>query len=343
MKTVVGLAIAALMGAATVVAFAHRTPPALEPNQIGVQTTHFNTLAQAGPRMLAAGALGEILYSDDGGNQWQRASVDQDRQALLSQIFFAPDQQLGFAVGHEGWILRSTDGGASWQEVHFDASHGEPLMSIAQLPSGDWITVGSFGRALRSSDQGQTWQPWALPEAVQDQHLNRIAHSEDGQHWLIVGERGLVLRSHDGGVSWQSTEPFYKGSLYNAMALPGGGWIAYGMRGNVFVQAQPDGPWQAARVDAPVSFFGHLREADGTIVLVGQDGMLGISRDGGQAFSLQPTAGRMVLTDVLRTSPQQAWISSTMGLKPLPQLVAQAPASAPALVQQPSPSQSPSQ
>src|SRR5699024_4683411 len=140
----------------------------------------------------------------------------------------------GMAVGHEGWILHTTDGGLSWTEVAFDEKNGEPLMGVARMPSGSWITVGAFGRALRSSDQGAHWEPLALPASVEDKHLNRIVGSPDGQRWLIVGERGLVLHSDDGGESWQEVAPFYDGSLYNALALPGGGWLAYGMRGNVF-------------------------------------------------------------------------------------------------------------
>lgn len=320
LRTVVGLAVAALMAAATAVAFAHRTPPPMAPKHLGIHTTHFNTLTQAGPRLLAGGALGSILYSDDAGQHWQRAHVSEERDALLVQMAFSPDQKQGFAVGHEGWILRTDDGGSNWQEVRFDTEYGDPLMSIARLPSGDWITVGSFGQALRSSDQGKTWARMELPAEVEDKHLNRIVGSDDGQHWLIVGERGLVLHSHDAGESWQATEPFYNGSLYNAMALPQGGWLVYGMRGNIFVQPQAHAAWQPSRMDAPISFFGHLRDGDGRIVLAGQDGVLGISTDGGKTFALQQTTLRGVLTDVLRLSPEHAWISSTTGLQPLPAL-----------------------
>lgn len=51
------------------------------------------------------------------------------------------------AIGHEGQILRSDDGGKNWKELAFDKENGEPLMSIARLPSGAWLAVGAFGRA----------------------------------------------------------------------------------------------------------------------------------------------------------------------------------------------------
>lgn len=318
MKTAVGIGAAALVAFASALAFAPRTPPPLAPTTIGVERTHFNAINLNGERLLTAGAMGEILYSDDKGAHWSPAKLNQDRQALIVSMAFAPDKKLGFAVGHEGWILRTKDGGSSWEEVAFSKENGEPLMSIARLPSGDWITVGAFGRAQESKDGGQTWQALTLPAEVEDKHLNRIVSSADQQHWLIVGERGLVIKSDDAGATWQIEPAFYNGSFYNAMPTKEGGWLIYGMRGNIFLQATAGAPWTKSEVAAPVSFFGHAQEQDGTIVLVGQGSMLGISKDGGKSFTLERAKGRATLTDIVLTGAAQGWISSDAGLQPFP-------------------------
>ena len=325
MKTAVGIGAAALVAFASALAFAPRTPPPLAPTTIGVERTHFNAITLNGDRLLTAGAMGEILYSDDKGAHWSPAKLNQDRQALIVSMAFAPDKKLGFAVGHEGWILRTKDGGSSWEEVAFSKENGEPLMSIARLPSGDWITVGAFGRALESKDGGQTWQALALPAEVEDKHLNRIVSAADQQHWLIVGERGLVIKSDDAGATWQIEPAFYNGSFYNAMPTKEGGWLIYGMRGNIFLQATAGAPWTKSEVAAPVSFFGHAQEQDGTIVLVGQGSMLGISKDGGKSFTLERAKGRATLTDIVLTGAAQGWISSDAGLQPFPPQAKAAP------------------
>ena len=325
MKTAVGIGAAALVAFASALAFAPRTPPPLAPTTIGVERTHFNAISLNGDRLLTAGAMGEILYSDDKGAHWSPAKLNQDRQALIVSMAFAPDKKLGFAVGHEGWILRTKDGGSSWEEVAFSKENGEPLMSIARLPSGDWITVGAFGRALESKDGGQTWQALTLPAEVEDKHLNRIVSSADQQHWLIVGERGLVIKSDDAGATWQIEPAFYNGSFYNAMPTKEGGWLIYGMRGNIFLQATAGAPWTKSEVAAPVSFFGHAQEQDGTIVLVGQGSMLGISKDGGKSFTLERAKGRATLTDIVLTGAAQGWISSDAGLQPFPPQAKAAP------------------
>ena len=315
MRTPVGLVVAALMTLGAVQAFAPRETPPLAATRLAVDRMQINTLSTSKAGLVAGGELGTLLYSTDQGQHWERALVSAQRQALINQISFAPDGLQGMAVGHEGWILRTSDGGLSWTEVAFDEKNGEPLMGIARMPSGAWITVGAFGRALRSDDQGAHWEPLALPESVADKHLNRIVGSAGGQHWLLVGEQGLVLRSTDGGAHWAVVEQFYNGSLYNAMALPGGGWLAYGMRGHVFRSDGLEAPWTRSAMPAQVSFFGHATTADGQIVLVGQGSLVATSKDGGRNFSLGRVQGRANLTDLVLAPNGTGWLASDAGLQ----------------------------
>ena len=306
---------AILMALGAVQAFAPRETPPLAATRLAVDRMQLNTLVVSKAGIVAGGELGTLLYSTDQGKHWQRAKVAPERQALINQISFAPDGLHGLAVGHEGWILRTGDGGLTWQEVAFEEKNGEPLMSVARLPSGAWIAVGAFGRALRSDDQGTHWAPLALPASVEDKHLNRIVGSADGQRWLIVGERGLVLHSGDAGQSWTVLEPFYNGSLYNALALPGGGWLAYGMRGNIFRSDGDQGPWSRSDMPVQASFFGHAVTADGKIILVGQGSVIATSADGGRHFSLGRAQGRTSLTDLLLLPGGQGWLASDAGLQ----------------------------
>ena len=326
MRTPVGLAVAALMALGAIQAFSPRETPPLAATRLAVDRMQINALATSKAALVAGGELGNLLYSTDQGKHWERALVSTHRQALINQISFTPDGLQGMAVGHEGWILRTSDGGLSWTEVAFDAQNGEPLMGIAQLPSGTWITVGAFGRALRSNDQGAHWEPLPLPASVEDKHMNRIVGSADGQRWLIVGERGLVLRSTDSGNTWAVAEPFYNGSLYNALALPHGGWLAYGMRGHVFHTAGGDAPWAASDMPVQASFYGHSIAPDGSIVLVGQGSLVATSHDGGAHFSLHRVQGRASLTDLVLAPDGTGWLASDAGLQAYSVAAAPAPA-----------------
>lgn len=319
MRTVLGVAMAAIVAIAATYAFSPRATLPLAASAVPMNRMHLNTLVRSGAGLVAGGELGHIMISRDDGANWQAAKLSADRQALITQIVFDKDGMTGMAVGHEGWILGSRDGGLNWQELSFDDKGGEPLMSVARLPSGDWLAVGAFGRALRSDDGGQHWTKMPLAAAgIEDKHLNRIVGSADGRQWLIVGERGLVLRSNDGGESWAVVEPFYNGSLYNAIALPDGGWLAYGMRGNIFRSPNERSPWTRSEMPVQASFFGHGVSADGRVMLVGQGSVIATSTDGGSHFSLSRAQGRATLTDLLLQPDGRGWITSDAGLQAFP-------------------------
>lgn len=315
MRILVGLAMSAVMAVAAVVAFSHRQTPPLAATRLPVDKTQFDSVVHSKAGLVIGGELGKLLYSGDNGKDWTPATVTPDRQALITQVVFAPDGLRGLAIGQEGWILRTTDGGVNWKEVAFDEKNGEPFMGAANLGDKVWMVVGAFGRALKSQDDGQTWQSVTMPAGVEDKHLNRIVGSANGQQWLIVGEGGLVLRSNDAGQDWAVEPAFYNGSFYDAIALPSGGWLVYGMRGNAFMQ-HGDGPWEKAEMPGPVSFFGHAVLPDGRILLVGQGSVVATSSDGGRHFSFSRAAGRATLTDIALDATGAGWISSDAGLQP---------------------------
>lgn len=319
MRILVGLTMSALMAVAAVQAFSPRHTPPLAATRLAVEKIHFNTLARSKAGLIAGGELGKLLYSTNEGKEWTPATVSEERQALITQVAFAKDGLRGLTVGHEGWILRTEDGGLSWTEVAFDEKNGEPLMGAANLGEKVWLAVGAFGRALRSEDDGKTWQPYALPQGVEDKHMNRIVGSDDGMHWLIVGERGLVLRSDDRGLSWTQVPDFYNGSFYNAMPFSGGGWLVYGMRGNAYVN-HGGSEWSRAHIPVPASFFGHARLPDGRVLLVGQGSLVATSlmpssQDGERPFELSRVAGRATLTDIVLDANGAGWIASDAGLQ----------------------------
>lgn len=313
MRVLLGLGMAAIVALSAAYAFSPRATPALAATRIPVERMHFNTLARAGSTWVAGGELGHILWSADEGKTWQSAQVEPQRHALITQIVFV-DDKLGMAVGHEGQILRSDDGGRSWKELAFDKDNGEPLMGIARLPSGAWLAVGAFGRALTSTDDGKTWTKAEIAGA-EDKHLNRIVGSRDGSRWLIFGERGLVLSSTDGGTAWSVVPPFYNGSLYGAVQLDDGAWVAYGMRGNAY-RAGPDARnWTKSQVPAPISMLGHAKTADGTLLLAGQGGIVLASRDGGASFRIARGGGRAALTDIAVLSDGSWLLPSDGGMQ----------------------------
>lgn len=312
MRGLSGLAVSVLVALAGVLAFAPRGLPPQPASTVPVEHMQLFDVSQTRAGLLAAGELGHIRLSADGGKSWHAAEVQPQRHATLTRVVFADGQQ-GLALGHEGLILLSNDGGRSWQERAFNAEGGDPLLDAARLPSGDWLVVGAFGRVLRSRDGGQSWQREAI-EGLSDWHLNGIAGSADGQRWLIVGEAGSLLRSRDAGASWQALPAFYDGSLYGALSLGKERWLAYGMRGQVFRSLDDGETWQPLSLPEKLSVYRAELTAAGHLLLAGQGGALLLSQDDGDSFSLL-REGQESITDLL-LPPQGPWLlASDAGLR----------------------------
>src|SRR5215469_14097420 len=77
-------------------------------------------VAHAGPRLVAVGARGMVLLSDDDGTSWRQAKTVPVRSTLTAVSFI--DSKSGWAVGHDGAILATNDGGETWTLQRFDSS-----------------------------------------------------------------------------------------------------------------------------------------------------------------------------------------------------------------------------
>src|SRR5690606_13605793 len=138
------------------------------------------------------------------------------------------DEQNGWAIGHMGVVLHSTDGGESWhkqldgtqaaaitldearrQAKGLDEAAADDLIYraeglVADGPDKPFLdilvedrhtltVVGAFNLALRSTDGGETWQPFSQLENPDGMHV--YALKKLGDAYWAVGEQGLMLKS----------------------------------------------------------------------------------------------------------------------------------------------------
>src|SRR5207249_1708697 len=153
--------------------------------------------------LVAVGANGEILLSDDQGKTFRQARVPVRLQ--LNGVYFA-NAQTGWAVGHAGVILRTDDAGETWIVQRKDFSVDQPLFSVYFADTSTGWAVGLWSLMLRTGDGGRTWEKVQVPVAPASQKadLNLFRIFGDGAGGVFVaGERGFVLCSTDGGASWQ--------------------------------------------------------------------------------------------------------------------------------------------
>lgn len=236
-------------------------------------------VTRAGARLVAVGAQGVVITSDDDGATWSQAAVPVG--AMLNAVAFA-DPREGWAVGHRGVILHSTDAGRTWTRLAAPDAADQSFLDVLALDARRILAVGAYGLFLVSDDGGATWRKRSLLE--DDFHLNHIARGPSGTLYL-AGESGTLLLSRDDGASWELLDPPYEGSFYGLLELASGRLLAHGLRGRVYVSDDQGASWTKVDLPQEILLPAAVELAPGTVAIAGLGGHLFASRDGGSSFT----------------------------------------------------------
>ena len=154
-----------------------------------------------------AGEFGTILATTNGGETWEKREVGTTK-TLFGLSFSTPEK--GWAVGIDGLILRTRDGGRTW-DVQRGTEQAEQLdelgfMQTLKNPgfydvrvSGQYgVVVGDTGSLLTTTDGGETWTRYALPEKQRLVWMRGASLA--GEHGFVVGANGFSAAIDHGRV-----------------------------------------------------------------------------------------------------------------------------------------------
>jgi len=305
-------------------------------------------LTRAGARLVAVGQRGHILYSDDGAQHWQQATVPVS--ADLNAVTF-PSATEGWAVGGDGVVLHSNDGGATWSKQldgreigtlmvkHYQAladaeprneqwpllvAEGERLAQQgADKPLLDvWFTnehvgyvIGVFNLILRTQNGGQSWTPFQdRTDNPQGFHLNAIASTGDALY--IAGEQGLLLKWDELQQRFAAVHTPYQGSFFGVLGRPGE-VLAYGLRGNVLRSTDGGQNWEAMDSGLHVSITAGVIDAQGNYRLFTQGGQMLISQGSGAHLRFVQRAEPVPVTGVTQASNGALVVVGSRGTRTL--------------------------
>ncbi len=286
--------------------------------------------AGAAGHLVAVGARGLVIVSEDGGQAWWQAPMP--LSADLVAVRFV-DPALGWIAGHDGLLLRSADGGASWTRrldglaveaqlrAHFeqlaarhdaradsllkqlaiDHANGpeQPFLDVAFDAAGRGFASGAFGLLLGSDDGGARWQSWI--ERIDNPrglHLNALHCAADA--WLIASEQGTVFRLGTGELHFSAVPTGYGGSLF-AITGDARRIIACGLRGAVLESTDQGRSWRGLVSGSNASFSAATWLEDGRLALANQSGQLILSRRDGPGFDPPRRVSTWPLTGVVQS------------------------------------------
>ncbi len=256
-----------------------------------------------------------IFVSHDAGETWKHAWKTKGQIGTMvvhprnADIAFAAVLGSPFGPNADRGVYRTTDGGASWKQVlKIDANTGASDVAIdpqrpAIVYAGTWqarrqpwhlSTAGKGSGLHRSSDGGDTWEKVEsddLPEGDWGKVGIAIAPSDSQRLYALIEAReGGLFRSDDGGASWKRQNAHralqQRSWYYQTMTIdPGNPDIVWFPQ--VPLLRSIDGGKTIHQVDGTRHGDHHdvwIDPKDTRRLIVGSDGGIDVSRDGGKTW-----------------------------------------------------------
>jgi photosystem II stability/assembly factor-like uncharacterized protein len=207
----------------------------------------------------AAGDLGVILKTTDGGTTWlPQASGATDRIWEVSAV----DVNTAWAVIGYGEIIKTTDGGNTWKQ---QADVSKYLRGISAVDSSTAWAAGDYGIVLKTTDGGNTWKPQTTSTS---QNFDSISAVDSYTAWA-VGDVGMVYKTINGGTVWSPQDSGTDRGLNEVFALDADTAWAVGDVGTLIKTADGGNTWKSMDLDTPVNLEGVAAVDSNTAWVVG--------------------------------------------------------------------------
>ena len=263
-------------------------------------------VTQAGSRLVAVGAYGHIVYSDNAGQRWQQGTVPVS--VTLTAVDFV-DEQHGWAVGHDGIILASRDGGVSWQK-QFDGFQANQALADAiktQITELEQQQSAAANAGNRQKEEDLEYElenvRFALDDALFDIEKGSTKPFLDVTFFsrndgFAVGAYGMLFRTRDGGEQWDYAATLFPNPdrmhLSQFHILQSGGWLVVGEMGLVALSQDYGQSWERLALPYDGSLFGALESGQEWLVF-GLRGHVFASSDQGQSWRELHTGSEQTL------------------------------------------------
>lgn len=263
-------------------------------------------VVRADRRLVAVGAHGHIVYSDDNGNTWVQAQVPVS--VTLTAVYF-PSGEQGWAVGHDGVIVHSADGGKSWVKQFDGYRANDEIVAAAarnKQRAADQLEAAEDAAddvAIEDAEMALENATFALQDAEYDQSTGSTkpfldVWFYDARRGYAIGAYGMFFATENGGESWEDASfrlPNPDRLHLNAIAVAGPqSLVLVGEMGMIIRSDDLGKTWN--RMESPYdgSLFGMIGRGDEQL-LFGLRGHVFLSDDAGISWSEVETGSEQTL------------------------------------------------
>ncbi|MCX7072238.1 MAG: YCF48-related protein [Gammaproteobacteria bacterium] len=160
-----------------------------------------------------------------------------------------------------------------------------PLLKVVSTGKR-FVAVGARGHILVSAD-AKDWKQVAAPV---DALLTSVTFA-DAEHGWAVGHDASILATTDGGSTWtlQNFQPDLGKPLFDVLFFDPQNGLAVGAYGLMLATHDGGASWAQVAANAVTGEERHInamaRLGDGSLMVVGEAGLIGVSRDRGETWT----------------------------------------------------------
>ncbi|WP_428385436.1 WD40/YVTN/BNR-like repeat-containing protein [Nevskia ramosa] len=188
-----------------------------------------------------------------------------------------------------------------------------PLLRVVNTGK-HYVAVGVYGHILISAD-GTKWNQVASPVDVM---LTSVTFADENNGWA-VGHDAVILHTADGGETWkqQNFQPELNKPLFDVLFLDAQTGFAVGAYGLMLTTTDGGSSWAQVAAN-PVTederhFNALAKLGDGSLMVVGEAGTIGVSADRGLTWTKLATPYESSLFCVIAAGEKGALIGGLRG------------------------------
>jgi photosystem II stability/assembly factor-like uncharacterized protein len=237
----------------------------------------------------AAGASGEVLFTNNGGSEWvtQTPGLTANDLHAIQMV----DATHGWVAGREGFVGATTDG-TNWSPQY--SAHEVAFFNLRDISfineKVGWI-VGDCreaqgvkqlnGTLIHTKDGGVTWEQQV---AQLLENFNGIHMITEQMGW-IVADRGYILHTKDGGTTWTNQTSGIQRHLKDVFFISAArGWCV-GAAGNILFTDDGGTTWTKQESGTSLDLEAVMFKDDNTGMVVGARGVVLYTEDAGATWT----------------------------------------------------------
>ena len=270
----------------------------------------------------AVGLAGKIYKTTNAGQTWAQ-QFSPSAASFRSVNFY--DANYGI-IGGDRRVMITSNGGINWFSQNLNLVQFEQAVGVACVDSMLFYAATNYsdgGRVFRSMNGGNAWDTTYLRIPDQDGGLDIVRHLSFGskQNGIVCCDLASLVRTTNGGNSWFRDSTFVQYYQRN-----GGGALFFSScwtdSSNVYVAGGGGNTIKSTNSGANWSFsvggYFDLHSVyfinPSTGWVVGEEGAIEKTTDGGSTWNIYPPMTREILREVVFPSPDTGYISGDSGV-----------------------------